>query len=179
MSSAKGRKYPKTRCPECQLEMTEWGLVRHKKTRCWGNDVAILNEETKAIWEYWSGKKYAHTPEKQWLLTSLELMQLMEDAGITANSIGLRSHQYQLARHNDTGNYEVGNCRFIPAKENHQEQKSTKGIPLNHPRNRRTHTPMGSFNSLSAASRGSGIPPTTLHLRVKSKTEKMKEYYYE
>ena len=180
MSSAKGRKYPKTRCPECQLEMTEWGVRQHKKSACWGEGVPIINEETKTIWRYWRGKNSHHTPEKQWLLTGAELVQLFEDAGITVNDIGQKSQQYQLARHGDTGHYEMGNCRFITMRENLQEKRvktTEEWIAHNAGHAKEVSTPHGTYPSLSEAARRIGVLQRTVSRRVKNEREKWKEWH--
>jgi len=57
-----------------------------------------------------------------------EYKQLMEEAGICADDIGNKRGKYALARNNDLGHYEMGNCRFITtyenAKENHTHRRS-------------------------------------------------------
>ena len=95
---------------------------RHiKGNNCWGN-TPILNEETKAIWSYWKKKKAAaEHGGLPFLLSGAEMSQLFTEAGITAADIGVRAQQYCLGRYGDSGGYEVGNCRFITVRENHQE----------------------------------------------------------
>ena len=123
----------KKKCPQCKMEISTSNFDRHIKGKgntCWGDSVPILNEETKAIWGYWKEKRYrADRKGIDFKLSATEMVQLFEDAGITANDIGRHPHQYALARHNDTGDYEMGNCRFTTRRENRAEQKSTKGIP--------------------------------------------------
>ena len=180
MSNAKGRKYPKTRCPECQLEMTEWGVRQHKKSACWGEGVPIINEETKTIWRYWRAKNSHHTPEKQWLLTGAELVQLFEDAGITVNDIGQKSQQYQLARHGDTGHYEMGNCRFITMHENLQERSfSPEAVEKlkSHPHCKKVSTPHGTYASQGEAAKSIGVSHPTIRNRVENESEKWKEWH--
>ena len=119
-------------CPNCKMLFPGRGGGHDKHangTTCWGDSVPILTEETKAIWKYWKEKKSHGTPNKQFLLSATDMLQLLNDASITANDIGRQPHQYQLARYNDTGDYEMGNCRFTTRRENRAEQKSTKGIP--------------------------------------------------
>ena len=174
-------------CPVCKLTFPYVGMEKHLAgTYCWGDSVPILNEETKAIWSYWKAKKNKQTTRLlngsgvEFLLTATEIVQLFTDAGITPNDIGRANHQYGLARHNDTGNYEMGNCRFILAIENQREQK--------HPTERmrgatvlqykKTHTPYGTYESMAEAVRETGICKATLAGRIRSTTEKMKEYYY-
>ena len=96
--------------------------MRHL-TVCWGAGVE-WDAESHRAWH----KKVRHPGRNgvKMLLSGAEYCQLMEDAGITANDIGNKPHQYNLARDNDTGNYEVGNCRFITALENRHERKEAK-----------------------------------------------------
>ena len=96
---------------------------RHiKGNNCWGN-TPILNEETKAIWSYWKKKKTAaEHVGLPFLLSGAEMSQLFTEAGITAADIGTGSQQYCLGRYGDSGGYEMDNCRFITARENHQEK---------------------------------------------------------
>ena len=57
-------------------------------------------------------------------LTEDDIQQLLNEAGITIADVGARSDQYVLARHNDTGNYDMGNCRFVTANENVTEMNN-------------------------------------------------------
>lgn len=53
---------------------------------------------------------------------------LMQLAGITVCQIGRASNDYHLARYGDNGPYDILNCRFITAYENHLEGQLTKVI---------------------------------------------------
>ena len=152
-------------CPQCKMTIpNKGGLAHHiKGSSCWGSSVPILSEDTKTIWKYYTAKKL-RKGESPFLLTPQELMRLMDDAGIAANDIGQKSHQYQLARHNDTGNYEVGNCRFITAKENQNEKTTTHC--------KRVSIPQGTYHSVREAIRVTGIPRSTLRGRLESNAEK-------
>jgi len=55
------------------------------------------------------------------LLTFKEYCQLLDEAEITADDIGIA--KYHLARYNDEGPYKYGNCRFIHYLENVKEKK--------------------------------------------------------
>jgi len=55
-------------------------------------------------------------------LTEADVQQLLDEAGITVDQIGLRKEEYVLGRYGDTGNYDMGNCRFITREENRSEQ---------------------------------------------------------
>ena len=108
------------------------------------------------------------------LLTESDLDILLSVAGIAMADIGRGSQQYHLARYNDTGNYEMGNCRFITAAENHaervisesqlesmrrprgplsEEQRALRRVPCTEERKR----------NISAATKG--IPKTEEHKR--------------
>ena len=54
-------------------------------------------------------------------LTLEEYASLLEEAGITLEDVG--NTGYHLARYNDEGPYEVGNCRFIHYLENLNEKQ--------------------------------------------------------
>lgn len=59
-------------------------------------------------------------------LTFEEFCNLVYDAGIKSSQIGFSTKdKYVLARYNDDGNYDLGNCRFISHKENMHERKLT------------------------------------------------------
>ena len=117
------------KCPQCKRVYALGQMQSHLQGKnCWGNSVPIEDEETERLYQYWKLKnndcavKHCHT-HKQWKLSPTELTQLLNDAGITIYDVGRHSgSQYQLARHNDTGHYEVGNCRFITLRENMQER---------------------------------------------------------
>ena len=59
----------------------------------------------------------------EWKLSPDEVRQLLDEAGITEYDIGKGKGKYQLARYNDSGSYEIGNCRFITQLENLGEMK--------------------------------------------------------
>ena len=178
----RGKDMTDAQCPVCKIPMTGQNIRRHQEgTNCWGDSVPILNEETEAVWTYWKQKRRLGKRNTiPFLLSPTELIELLNDAGITAKDIGQALHQYALARYNDTGNYEVGNCRFITVKENIAERKlpGTLVKTLCHPHRRTTHTPNGTYNSLNEAARAYGVGHKTIAYRINSTTEKMKEYYY-
>jgi hypothetical protein len=47
---------------------------------------------------------------------------LVADAGLKSSQLGYTGEGYVLGRYNDSGNYEIGNCRFITQKENSDEK---------------------------------------------------------
>ena len=54
-----------------------------------------------------------------------DLLALLWMAGITIDDVGPRKHQYALARLGDTGDYVIGNVRFITNEENWKEYRET------------------------------------------------------
>jgi hypothetical protein len=80
--------------------------------------------EDKLIRMKWQTKK--DNAKKEGLscpLTFDEYKSLMIIANITGDQIGIGGDQYNLARYGDTGDYEIGNCRFITHKENCMERQ--------------------------------------------------------
>lgn len=55
-------------------------------------------------------------------LTFEEYCQLVDDAGLVSSQLGFTGQDYVLARYKDSGNYEIGNCRFITQQENSDEK---------------------------------------------------------
>ena len=55
-------------------------------------------------------------------LKSADIRQLLEEAGITIDDLGHGRDSYCLARYNDLGSYEIGNCRFVTNGENWDEK---------------------------------------------------------
>lgn len=57
------------------------------------------------------------------LLSFEEYMELVAEAGlIDPEQIGISIDSYHLSRYGDVGPYEIGNCRFIPHRENLKEK---------------------------------------------------------
>ena len=160
-------------CPECQMTIHRPSMALHLKGNlCWGDSVPILNEETEAVWTYWKQKRRLGKRNTiPFLLSPTELIELLNDAGITAKDIGQALHQYALARYNDTGNYEVGNCRFITVKENIAErvQGSKKAVV----------TPTGKYPSMYEAAKQMGIKKSSMSNYLRSDKEKWSGWYYE
>lgn len=64
-------------------------------------------------------------------LTFEEYMGLVCEAGINnPDQIGRKAHLYQMGRIGDTGNYELGNCRFITMAQNAQEKLINGGYEV-------------------------------------------------
>ena len=67
-------------------------------------------------------KKWNATKEGiLFLLTEKEVQDLLIEAGITWEQWSFKG--YHLSRYNDSGNYELGNCRFLFWLENWREKK--------------------------------------------------------
>jgi len=66
-------------------------------------------------------------------LTAINVQGLLDDAGITVDDWSIRG--YHLARYNDSGNYELGNCRFITYAENIAERKTSEAMRVAASRN--------------------------------------------
>ena len=151
-------------CPTCKMVFPHNGMELHiNGIYCWG-ETPILDEETKAIWTYWKNKKWGSIRDgRSFTLSGKEMVELFTDAGITAADIGQKAHQYQLGRYGDTGGYEMGNCRFITAKENGDE-RTTGGRPA-----KAIMADGVLYESICHASRASGIAKSTARYRVWSK----------
>ena len=61
-------------------------------------------------------------------LTFYDYVGLAHDSGLkSADDIGRGAGKYQMGRIGDTGNYEVGNCRFITQRQNLDERALNGG----------------------------------------------------
>ena len=101
-------------CHRCRLESTQAGVMRHK---CFGYNIHE-SERISGIYKYWATKRL---DKKGFTLTGKQMIQLFDEADIRPEDIGRKAHEYHLARYGDTGPYEMGNCRFITARENLME----------------------------------------------------------
>ena len=121
----KGSVQKRINCPECNLPCAFHRIEIHRQGNfCWGNDYKIKTEEDVALYKYWKYKKNNFLKsEVKFLLSPSELLSLLEDVGISIHQVGSGPRNYNLARHGDTGNYEVGNCRFIPKIDNILEKE--------------------------------------------------------
>lgn len=75
------------------------------------------------ILDYKISRKYANAKREghQFLLTKEQIEWLLAEAGIEPEDWSF--YGYHLARYNDSGDYVLGNCRFIPASDNFKEKK--------------------------------------------------------
>lgn len=85
-----------------------------------------LDDDGKLYTKYLRKKNNCKKEDLICFLTFDDFCQLLIDAGIKSSDLGFTGNYYVLARYNDTGNYELGNCRFITHKENMAEQKNLK-----------------------------------------------------
>ena len=163
----------KKQCRDCKLWFNRpEDLTRHTNGKyCWG--IPIVDEETQALYKYWKKKTMSMPSRKlEFHLTPTELMQLLTEAGITVKDIGQRHHQYCLARHGDSGNYEMGNCRFITMKENTAENQSRRDNQW-----KRCHTPKGIYPSVAEAAKAYGISRQAMDRRVNRPADRPAESF--
>tara|TARA_R110000737_G_C14467415_1_gene466122 strand:+ start:353 stop:883 length:531 start_codon:yes stop_codon:yes gene_type:complete len=149
-------------------------LKRHQNKTCWG-DAPITDALTERTYQYWKRKRKftKQQPLINWKLSGKELLQLMDDAGITYDDVGRSPDSFQLARHGDTGDYEVGNCRYITMRENLQERKFSEETLDSMQQSGAARwdnivTPHGVFNSKSQAGRAIGVTRNMVRRRVDS-----------
>ncbi|MBO4736457.1 MAG: hypothetical protein J5614_08700 [Paludibacteraceae bacterium] len=82
-----------------------------------------INDDGK-LKQKWQNKRVnARAEGIECNLTYEEYCQLVSDAGLKSSQLGYTGEDYVLGRYNDSGNYEMGNCRFITQKENSDEKK--------------------------------------------------------
>jgi hypothetical protein len=87
--------------------------------------------EERELGRKWKCKRHHVTEHHgddgtKFLLSFSEYRDLARLAGITAYDITNTGHH--LARIGDTGNYEIGNCRFIPYLDNLKERKTSAAM---------------------------------------------------
>jgi hypothetical protein len=113
---------PRSSCPTCRQEIAAMMLTQHICPGVYPYD--------ERLWKYWQKRRCAAKSkvdrlgqQVEWRLTYLDLCTLLQEAGITSADMSAhRSDGYVLARYNDIGHYEIGNCRFITLIENRMEQ---------------------------------------------------------
>ena len=81
-----------------------------------------MSNQSKSKYLHNLKSRAKHRYGNECLLSLDDLDLLLNEAGITMDDIGRGINDYHLARYNDTGNYEMGNCRFITARENYAEK---------------------------------------------------------
>lgn len=92
-------------------------------------EIDELNDDGK-LYRRWMNKKVNATKEGlECELSYEEYCYLVKQAGLKSSQLGFKGEKYVLARYNDSGNYSIGNCRFITQYENTKERKlSEKSI---------------------------------------------------
>ncbi len=108
------------------LPLRKGGSLDGKKT---AEQVGFTDQQLAKAYDAWY-RLFVRQPDST--LTFLQYINKMKEAGLTPDDIGRRSDDYQLARYSDEGPYTNDSCRFITAKENHQEatvwNKGRKGV---------------------------------------------------
>lgn len=86
-------------------------------------------EDTRAWYnKYRTLTMNAKQKGNQNLLSFRQYLKLAVKAGLTSpTQIGNTSGSYQMSRVGDSGDYEVGNCRFLTLEENHAEKHKNGG----------------------------------------------------
>ena len=81
-----------------------------------------VNDDGK-LYRRWTNKRVNAKKENiKCLLFYEDYCKLVHEAGLVSSQLGFNGEGYVLARYNDTGCYEYGNCRFIKQKENSDEK---------------------------------------------------------
>ena len=82
----------------------------------------MLDDDNKLKKKYINKKVNATKEGIEFLLSFEEFCLLVEEAGLVSSDLGFTGRMYVLARYNDEGPYEYGNCRFILQSENAKEK---------------------------------------------------------
>ena len=83
-----------------------------------------INDDGKLYQKFKNKQINAKKEGLNCFLTYPDFCNLVRLANIKSSQIGFKSKEkYVLARYNDCGDYQLGNCRFITQKENAQEKK--------------------------------------------------------
>lgn len=83
-----------------------------------------LDDDYKLKCRYTNKKVNARKENSECLLTYEQFCQLVKEAKLKSSDLGFSSgKKYVLARFNDTGDYTIGNCRFITQQENIDERE--------------------------------------------------------
>ena len=116
----KGERQPRWVCPICDLDTTISTKNRHN---CGGSKFDHDDYEEIRLYRIRLDNR-ARIRGDECTLTTLQIAQLLDEAGIDISQLGRYRGCYHLARYNDTGNYEWGNCRFVTISDNIREQKN-------------------------------------------------------
>ena len=160
----KGSNHPRWVCPVCEHDTV---LGRKNRHNCGGPKFDHPEYEEIRLYRQRLCNR-AKGKGVDCTLSTLDIANLLEEAGISVSQLGRNKGCYHLARHGDTGNYEIGNCRFLPMSENIKEQK-----------------PNGSkecicdgvvYPSRAAAARAIGVSDSTIGDRIRSTLSRWADY---
>lgn len=83
----------------------------------------LVNNDNKLYSRWLNKRNNAQKEGIKCLLTYEEYAYLVYEAGLKSSQLGFSGENYVLARYNDSGDYFLGNCRFISQLENAHEKK--------------------------------------------------------
>lgn len=100
-----------------------WNKGLKKERPSWQT---CVDDDGKLYQRYLNKKINAAKEGIPCLLSFEEFCSLVSEAGLVSSMLGFSGGQkYVLARYNDQGAYEYGNCRFVTQLENAKERKVT------------------------------------------------------
>ena len=81
---------------------------------------SVINDDGKLRQRFCNKRVNAAKENIEFNLTFEEYCDLVQEAGLVSSQLGFAGtgKNYVLARYNDEGPYEIGNCRFITQHEN-------------------------------------------------------------
>lgn len=82
----------------------------------------MLDDDNKLTRKYINKRVNAGKEGIEFMLSFEEFCLLVEEAGLVSSDLGFTGNMYVLARYNDSGPYQYGNCRFILQSENAKEK---------------------------------------------------------
>jgi hypothetical protein len=113
--------HDKYKCEDC-LKMNSFTQVKNGLCESCKTKYSEIIKEKNAINHKFACKRCNASKEGIYFkLTLEEYIALSKEANITSTDI--KPNGYHLSRFNDSGAYEVGNCRFLFHKENIKERK--------------------------------------------------------
>lgn len=88
-----------------------------------------LDTKDASLWKLkWRRLRNGHNSGADCWLSFHQYLRLATKTGIQSpHEIGVHNGQYQMSRKGDTGDYEIGNCRFKTAEENREEKRTNGG----------------------------------------------------
>lgn len=159
-------------------------------------DFKPINQEDRNLRRKWTTKRrQAEINNVEFKLSYEDYKYLAEIAGIDSTQIGSFKLNYCLGRYNDTGPYEIGNCRFILCIENrfeHHINSRNQGKNLgggnvggNQCGRKQwksrgyVHTPWGVFDSLRDAEKHPDAFIKSNAIAKRCRSPKYNDFYYE